>query len=341
MNLLGLICGLSLFLFGMEIMGNSLKNSAGERLSLVLERFTSSGFRGFLLGLSTTAVIQSSSAVTVMVVGFVNSGAMLLSAAITVIIGANVGTVFTTWLTALNGVSSDGSALRIFQYLKPDFWMPILALVGIILLTFSKKQGVRDTATVFLGFSVLMVGMSLMSSAVAPLKDNESFVNILTVFKNPIMGVLAGTVLTVIVQSSSASIGILQALSTTGAINFSMAIPIILGQNIGTCVTAMLSSVGANKNGKRAAFVHLYFNLFGVVIWLSLYYLVAYLLGTFGVFDVFSAAESSSIDMWGIAIVHTLFNVLNAIAFAPFTRLLERLVRLTVRGNDEDGVVVE
>ena len=340
MDLLRLMCGLALFLFGMHIMGNALKKSAGERLSDLLERFTSSGFKGFSLGFATTALIQSSSAVTVMVVGFVNSGAMLLSRAVTVIMGANVGTVVTTWLTALNGVSDGSGALEIFGYLKPDFWMPILAFIGIILLTFSKNEKFSDIATVMLGFSVLMVGMDLMSEAVEPLKDDRSFISILTVFKNPIMGLLAGSVLTVVVQSSSASIGILQALSTTGAINFSMAIPIILGQNVGTCVTAMLSSVSANKNGKRAAFVHLYFNLFGAIIWLFAYYLVGWILGAFGVFDVFALAEGSSVTMWGIAVVHTLFNVLNVILFAPFTKLLEKLVRLTVREDDAESEVI-
>ncbi len=335
MNLLGLICGLALFLFGMELMGNALKKSAGKRLKRILGEFTSNKFKGFLLGFGVTAIIQSSSATTVMVVGFVNSGTMLLSQAITVIMGANVGTVATTWLTALNGISSEGSALGFFNYLKPDFWMPILALVGIIILIFSKKQRSRDVATILLGFAVLMVGMNLMSDAVAPLKDNESFINILTFFKNPVMGVLAGALLTMIVQSSSASIGILQALSTTGAINFAMAIPIILGQNIGTCITAMISSFGANKNGKRAAFVHLYFNVFGVILWLSAYYLIGWLLGVAGVFDVFGAAESASVNMWGIAIVHTVFNLLNVIAFFPLTRLFEKLVCFTVKGEDK------
>ena len=334
MDLLGLLCGLALFLFGMEQMGSALKKSAGSSLSRLLGEFTSSKLKGFFLGFGVTAIIQSSSATTVMAVGFVNSGAILLSQAIAVIMGANVGTVVTTWLTALNGISAQGSALSVFQYLKPDFWMPILAFAGIVILTFSKKERNRDIATVMLGFSVLMVGMNLMSYAVSPLKDNTDFINILTLFKNPFMGVLAGTALTVIVQSSSASIGILQALSNTGAINFSMAIPIILGQNIGTCVTAMISSLGANKNGKRAAFVHLYFNLFGVALWLPAYYLVGWLLGVFGIFDVFGRAEASVVNMWGIATVHTVFNVLNAIVFLPFTKLFERLARFTVRGDD-------
>ena len=334
MDLLGLLCGLALFLFGMEQMGNALKKSAGSSLSRVLEEFTSSKLKSFFLGFGVTAIIQSSSATTVMVVGFVNSGAMLLSQAIPVIMGANVGTVVTTWLMALNGISTAGSALSVFKYLKPDFWMPMLAFAGIVILTFSKRERNRDIATVMLGFSVLMVGMDLMSYAVSPLKDNADFVNILTLFKNPIMGVLAGTALTVIVQSSSASIGILQALSTTGAINFSMAIPIILGQNIGTCVTAMISSIGANKNGKRAAFVHLYFNAFGVVLWLSVYYLIGWLLGVAGIFDALGKAEESYVNMWGIATVHTVFNVLNVIVFLPITKLFERLVRFTVRGDD-------
>ena len=262
---------------------------------------------------------------------------MLLSQAVGVIMGANVGTAVTAWITALNGISGGSGALAFLNYLKPDFWMPLLAIFGVILIMASKKQRTKDIATILLGFAVLMVGMTLMSDAVSSLKDNESFTRILTVFSNPILGVLAGTLLTVIVQSSSASIGILQALSTTGAISFSMAIPIILGQNIGTCVTAMISSLGANKNGKRAAFVHLYFNVFGVIIWLSLYYLIAWLLGVCGVFNVLGAAEAASINMWGIAIVHTVFKILNVITFAPFTKFLEKLACLTVRGDDKAG----
>lgn len=337
MDVLGLICGLALFLFGMDLMGNALKRSAGKKLKRILGELTSNKLKGFLLGLGVTAIIQSSSATTVMVVGFVNSGTMLLSQAVGVIMGANVGTAVTAWITALNGISGGSGALAFLNYLKPDFWMPLLAIFGVILIMASKKQRTKDIATILLGFAVLMVGMTLMSDAVSSLKDNESFTRILTVFSNPILGVLAGTLLTVIVQSSSASIGILQALSTTGAISFSMAIPIILGQNIGTCVTAMISSLGANKNGKRAAFVHLYFNVFGVIIWLSLYYLIAWLLGVCGVFDALGAAEVASINMWGIAIVHTVFKVLNVITFAPFTKFLEKLACLTVRGDDKVG----
>lgn len=337
MDVLGLICGLALFLFGMDLMGNALKRSAGKRLKRILGELTSNKLKGFLLGLGVTAIIQSSSATTVMVVGFVNSGTMLLSQAVGVIMGANVGTAVTAWITALNGISGGSGALAFLNYLKPDFWMPLLAIFGVILIMASKKQRTKDIATILLGFAVLMVGMTLMSDAVSSLKDNESFTRILTVFSNPILGVLAGTLLTVIVQSSSASIGILQALSTTGAISFSMAIPIILGQNIGTCVTAMISSLGANKNGKRAAFVHLYFNVFGVIIWLSLYYLIAWLLGVCEVFNVLGAAEAASINMWGIAIVHTVFKILNVITFAPFTKFLEKLACLTVRGDDKVG----
>ena len=337
MDVLGLICGLALFLFGMDLMGNALKRSAGKKLKRILGELTSNKLKGFLLGLGVTAIIQSSSATTVMVVGFVNSGTMLLSQAVGVIMGANVGTAVTAWITALNGISGGSGALAFLNYLKPDFWMPLFAIFGVILIMASKKQRTKDIATILLGFAVLMVGMTLMSDAVSSLKDNESFTRILTVFSNPILGVLAGTLLTVIVQSSSASIGILQALSTTGAISFSMAIPIILGQNIGTCVTAMISSLGANKNGKRAAFVHLYFNVFGVIIWLSLYYLIAWLLGVCGVFDALGAAEAASINMWGIAIVHTVFKVLNVITFAPFTKFLEKLACLTVRGDDKVG----
>ncbi|MBO7303123.1 MAG: Na/Pi cotransporter family protein [Clostridia bacterium] len=330
MDVLGLVCGLALFLFGMNLMSDSLKKSVGDRLKEILASLTSGKLKGFFLGLGVTALIQSSSATTVMVVGFVSSGTMLLSQAVGVILGANVGTAVTAWITALNTIHGAG-ALNLLKYLKPDFWMPLVALFGVGLLMFSKKQRMKDVATILLGFSVLMVGMTLMSDAVSGLKHNEAFTSILTVFSNPILGVLAGAVLTAIVQSSSASVGILQALSTTGAVTFSEAIPIILGQNIGTCVTAMISSIGASKNGKRAAFIHLYFNVFGVVIWLSVYYLVAFLLGFAGAFDVFGKASTTAIDAWGIAAVHTAFKILCVLTFAPFTNALEKIAERTVR----------
>ena len=336
LDVLTLVCGLALFLYGMDAMGNALKKSAGRKLKTILGNLTSNRFKGLLLGLIVTAIIQSSSATTVMVVGFVNSGTMLLSQAVGVIMGANIGTAVTSWLTALNGIEG-GADLSWTQWLKPDAWMPILALIGICLIMFAKKSKMKDMGAILMGFAVLMVGMDLMSGAVSGLKGDPNFTKILTMFKNPLLGVLAGTVLTAAVQSSSASIGILQALSSTGAINFGMAIPIILGQNIGTCVTAMISAAGAGKNGKRTALVHLYFNIIGVAFWLGMYYLVGWILGTTGVFDVFTLAESSTINMWGIAATHTIFKFLAVGLLFPFSNLLVKLAEKTIKGDDKKG----
>ncbi len=336
-EILELVCGLALFLYGMDVMGNALKKSAGRKLKTILGNLTSSKLKGFLLGLGVTAIIQSSSATTVMVVGFVNSGTMLLSQAVSVIMGANVGTAVTAWLTALNSLGAEtANAIAFLDYLTPDFWMPILALIGIAFIMFSKKDKRKDLGTILLGFAVLMVGMSTMSGAVGGLKSDPEFHRILTVFDNPIVGVLAGTVLTAIVQSSSASIGILQALSVTDGLSFGMAIPIVLGQNIGTCVTAMLSSLGANKNGKRTAVVHLFFNIIGVAFWLSMYYLVGWILNMTGVIDIFTMAEAT-IDPFGIAIVHTVFKILAVGLMWPFTKLLEKLACAIVKGDDKKG----
>lgn len=337
LEVLSLVCGLALFLYGMDTMGDGLKKSAGKRLKTILGNLTSSKIRGFLLGLGVTAIIQSSSATTVMVVGFVTSGTMLLSQAISVIMGANLGTAVTAWLTALNGIDGGAEATEWLNYLKPDAWMPVLALIGICLIMFAKKDKQKHAGTVLMGFAVLMIGMSLMSDAVSGLKDNPEFTQILTLFGNPILGVLVGTVLTAIVQSSSASIGILQALSVTGAISYGTAIPIILGQNIGTCVTAMLSSVSANKNGKRTAIVHLLFNAIGVVFWLCMYYLIGWILQITGICDVFSLANGTTIDMFGIATVHTVFKLLAIALMWPFTKLLEKLAYLIIKGDDKKG----
>ena len=336
-DILSLVCGLALFLYGMDVMGTGLKKSAGRKLKTILGNLTSSKFKGFLLGLVVTAVIQSSSATTVMVVGFVTSGTMLLSQAISVILGANIGTAVTAWITALNGIEGGKEATAWLNYLKPDAWMPILALIGIGCIMFAKKDKHKDLGSILMGFAVLMVGMSLMSDAVGGLKGDPNFTQILTLFNNPILGVLAGIALTAIVQSSSASIGILQALSVTGAISYGMGIPIILGQNIGTCVTAMISSISANKNGKRTAVVHLLFNVIGVVFWLSMYYLVGWILNIAGVFDYFTIANGTPISMFGIAIVHTIFKILAVAAMWPFTKLLEKLACAIVRGDDKKG----
>ncbi|MBQ9084688.1 MAG: Na/Pi cotransporter family protein [Clostridia bacterium] len=328
-NVLSLLCGLALFLYGMDVMGDSLKKSAGSSLKAILGKMTSNPVSGFLLGLVVTAVIQSSSATTVMVVGFVNSGTMTLLQAVGVIIGANVGTAVTAWLTALNGLGEmDSATAGILSALKPDSWMPILAVIGICLVMFSKRGKKKDVGAILLGFAVLMVGMSMMSDAVSSLKDNDDFKNILLMFENPILGVLAGLVLTAIVQSSSASVGILQSLTVTGAITYGAAIPIVMGQNIGTCVTAMLSSIGANKNGKRAALVHLYFNIIGVVLVLALYYLLDAIIG-FGL-------NKLPIDMWGVALVHTVFKLICVALIAPFYKLLAKLAVLTIKDSKDD-----
>ena len=328
-EILSLLCGLSLFLYGMELMGDALKKSAGNNLKSILGKMTTNPVKGFLLGLLVTAVIQSSSATTVMVVGFVNSGTMTLLQSVGVIMGANVGTAVTAWLTALSGIGGDSAeaALGIIQWLKPDAWMPILAVIGICLVMFSKRGKKKDTGVILLGFAILMVGMAMMSDSVAPLKNDEGFKSILTMFENPILGVLAGLVLTAVVQSSSASVGILQSLTATGAITFGAAIPIVMGQNIGTCVTAMLSSVGANKNGKRAALIHLYFNIIGVVVVLGLFYLI----------DAFVnfAFVSTYIDMWGVALVHTVFKIICVAILGPFYKLFEKLAVLTIKDGKE------
>ncbi len=337
-DILSLVCGLALFLYGMDVMGNALKKSAGRKLKTILGNLTSSKLKGFLLGLGVTAIIQSSSATTVMVVGFVNSGTMLLSQAISVILGANLGTAVTAWLTALNSLGNTDAvaAVSFLEYFTPDFWMPILALIGVALIMFTKKERKKDAGTILLGFAVLMVGMSTMSSAVSGLKNDPEFHKILTIFTNPIIGVIAGAILTAIVQSSSASIGILQALSVTGGISYGMAVPIVLGQNIGTCVTAMLSALGANKNGKRTAVAHLFFNVIGVTFWLSMYYLVGWILNIAGVINIFDIA-TAAINPFGIAIIHTCFKILAIILMWPFTKLLEKLACSLVKGDDKKG----
>ena len=325
---LPLICGLALFLYGMDLMGDSLKKSAGSKLKEILGKMTSSPVRGFLFGLIVTAIIQSSSATTVMVVGFVNSGTMTLLQSVGVIMGANVGTAVTAWLTGLSGI---GDALSL---LKPDTWIPLVAIAAVCMLMFVKRGRKRDVAFILMGFAILMVGMDMMSGAVSGLRDNETFTSILTMFTNPLLGILAGLVLTAIVQSSSASVGILQALTVTGAISFGSAIPIIMGQNIGTCVTAMISSINANKNGKRAALIHLYFNIIGVVVVLSLFYILNAIF-PFKMGDTLFV--DATIDMWGVALVHTIFKIISVILIAPFYRQLEKLACLTIRDKENEN----
>lgn len=324
-NVLSLIGGLSLFLFGMNFMGDALEKRAGGSLQTVLSRITSSKWKGLILGIAVTAVIQSSSATTVMVVGFVNSGIMVLSQAINVIMGANIGTTVTSWLLSLTGIESDNIFVSL---LKPSSFTPVLALIGIILYMFLKNSRKKDIGQILLGFSVLMFGMEAMSDAVKPLKDIPEFQNILLMFSNPILGVAAGAVLTAIIQSSSASVGILQALCSTGQITFGTAIPIIMGQNIGTCATALISSIGANKAAKRSAVVHLCFNIGGTVIWLSIFEFI----NMFVHFDFMG----DKIGVMGIAVVHTLFNVLCTLTFIPLTKQLEKLACIIVKNDKKN-----
>ena len=332
---LPLLCGLALFLFGMDLMGDSLKKSAGSSLKQILGKMTSNPIKGFLLGLGVTMVIQSSSATTVMVVGFVNSGTMTLLQATGVIMGANVGTAITAWILSLSslGGSAEG-VVDALALLKPDTWVPILAIIATLLIMSVKRGRKRDIGFILIGFVILMTGMDMMSGAVSGLKHNPEFVSILTMFKNPLLGLAAGAILTAIVQSSSASVGILQALTVTGGITFGAAIPIILGQNIGTCITAIISSMGATKNGKRAALIHLYFNVIGVAIVLSGFYLINWLVGGFKI-DGWLFTDLT-IDMWGVAIVHTAFKILAVAIISPFYKQLERLARLSIKDSEEE-----
>lgn len=324
--------GLALFLYGMHVMGDGLEKQAGGKLKTILEKLTANPVKGFLLGAAVTAVIQSSSATTVMVVGFVNAGIMKLSQAIGIIMGANVGTTITSWILSLTGLQGDSFWI---QLQKPTSFSPIIAFFGIILIMFSKKEGKKDLGSTLVGFAVLMFGMEQMSSAVEPLADVPEFTSILLLFSNPLLGVLCGAILTAVIQSSSASVGILQALSATGSVTYSSAIPIILGQNIGTCVTALISSIGANKNARRAAVVHLYFNLIGTGLFLAVFYLLNGFLH-FSFYD-------QSIDRLGIAVVHTCFNLLSTLTLLPFTKLLEKLAYLTIRdtANDENFQILD
>lgn len=336
--ILPLICGITLFLYGMDVMGDALKKSAGRKLKTILGNLTSNKFKGFLLGLGVTAVIQSSSATTVMVVGFVSSGTMLLSQAIGVIFGANVGTAVTAWLTAVNSIQGGSDATAWANWLKPDAWMPILALIGIGLIMFSKSGKKKDVGSILMGFAVLMVGMTLMSDAVSGLKDSETFKNLLTMFSNPFLGIIAGTALTAVVQSSSAAIGILQALAIgTGNLSFACAMPIIMGLNIGASMPVMISSLGANKNGKRTAFVYLYFNVFGVVLWMLFYYVIGAIMNAAGALNLFSYMDTTMINAWGIAIMHTVFKIFSVLVLFPFTKYIEKLSCATVRGSDKKG----
>lgn len=313
-DVLTLIGGLSLFLFGMNIMGQALERKAGNKLKDLLAKMTNSKFKGFLTGLVITAVIQSSSATTVMVVGFVNSGLMTLRQAINVIMGANIGTTITSWILSLGDI--EGSSVLI-TLLKPTSFTPILALVGIIFYMFLKDDSKKDIGSILLGFATLMFGMDTMSNAVSGLANVPGFSNLFILFTNPLLGVLVGALLTAIIQSSSASVGILQALSSTGQVTYGAAVPIIMGQNIGTCVTCLLSSIGTNKNARRAAVVHLLFNTIGTVVILTLFCIIK----TF----VYIPLLSEQASMFGIALTHSIFNVLCVMILLPMSALLEKL----------------
>ena len=322
-DILNLLGGIALFLFGMHTLSAALEKLAGGKLEHWLEKATSRPIKGVVLGAIITAVIQSSAATTVMIIGFVNSGLMKLSQAIGVIMGANIGTTATSWLLSLQSI--DGSeGFSVLNLLKPTTFTPILAVIGVILIMFTKSDRKKTIGTILAGFAVLMFGMNAMSSATAGLEQNETFCNILMMFSNPILGVIAGAVLTAVLQSSSASIGILQSIAiSTGKVTYAIALPLLLGQNIGSCVTALISSIGANKPAKRVAVVHLYFNVIGTVLFLSVFYLInAFIELPF---------MQDSLNAVGIAVIHTGFNVLTTALFLPFTKQLERLACLTVR----------
>lgn len=324
-NVLTMLGGLALFLYGMHNMGEGLGKVSGGRLERILEKLTSNPFKAVALGAAVTAVIQSSSATTVMVVGFVNSGIMKLSQAIGIIMGANIGTTITSWILSLSGIESSNFFMKL---LKPSSFAPILALIGVALVMFSKKEKKKDVGMILVGFGILMVGMDTMSAAVKPLADVPAFTNLFVMFTNPILGMIVGAVLTAIIQSSSASVGILQALCVTGSVSYGAALPIIMGQNIGTCITAMLSSVGANKNAKRAALVHLYFNLIGTTVFMLGFYAI----NTFIHFSFLSDAANAA----GIAVIHTVFNVVATLFLLPFTKGLEKLAYLTIHEDEAE-----
>ena len=324
LNIFTLLGGLALFLFGMSTMSNGLEKTAGGKLEKILRKMTDKPIKALILGAGITATIQSSSAVTVMLVGLVNSGIMQLGQAIGVIMGSNIGTTVTAWLLSLAGIESDNIFVSL---LKPSSFSPIVAFIGILLIMVAKKQKLKDIGSICMGFAVLMFGMEFMSDSMSPLAEMEEFRNLMVMFNNPLLGLAVGVIMTAIIQSSSATVGILQALSLTGALSYNMAIPIIMGQNIGTCITAVISSIGVSKNAKRVSVVHIYFNLIGTAILLSAFY------GANAVFDF--AFADSSIDPAGIAIVHSIFNIVTTVVLFPFSKQLEKLAVKTVKDKNE------
>ena len=323
-NWLSFLGGIAMFLYGMHVMGAGLSSTSGGKMESFLEKFTNNPIKAVLLGAGVTAVIQSSSATTVMVVGFVNSGIMKLEQAVGVIMGANVGTTATSWILSLSGVSGENLFMKMLQ---PASFAPAVAFAGVILVTFIKKEKQNNIGQILFGFGLLMIGMEFMSGAVAPLADSPEFAHFLTMFSNPILGILAGVAFTAAVQSSSASVGILQALILTGSVNFSSVLPIIMGQNIGTCVTALISSAGTTKNAKRAACIHLYFNVIGTVLFVAVFY-------TINAFRPFEFLDQPATTV-GIAIFHTIFNLLTTAVLLPNRKLLLKLAYATVRGGEE------
>ena len=327
MNILGLIGGIALFLYGMHVMGGGLEKLGGGKLEKILERLTSNPIKGVLLGAAVTAAIQSSAATTVMVVGFVNSGIMQLSRSIGIIMGANIGTTATAWLLSLSAIEGSGFFINL---IKPDNFTPILAIIGAVLIMFTKRSKYKNIGSILIGFAVLMFGMEMMKDAVSGLSESETFADILIMFSNPVLGVIAGAVMTAVMQSSSASVGVLQALSATGSVTFGSALPIIMGQNIGSCVTTLISCIGTSKNAKRAAVIHLYFNVIGTILFLVIFYAL-------NAFIKFKFVNGS-VNAFSIAMVHTIFNLANTALMLPFTGLLEKLARMTVKDGEKTDI---
>lgn len=325
-TILNLIGGLALFLYGMDLMGDGLKKLAGGKLESILAKLTSTRWKGFLLGFAVTAIIQSSSATTVMLVGFVNSGIMNLGQTISTIMGANIGTTVTAWLLSTADIQGTATLIKLF---KPESFTPILALVGLLMIMTAKNDKRRNTGTILIGFAILMFGMDMMSGAVEGLRDNETFTNLLTMFSNPIMGILVGTIFTAIIQSSSASVGVLQALSLSCVIPYSTAIPVILGQNIGTTITPIISAISGNRDAKRVAVTCLYIKMIGVIVVCGIFYALDAVIG----FD-FMTQRASAID---IAVIHTLFNVISTVILIPFCNLIEKLAIKTIKGKKEEA----
>lgn len=329
-GVLSLIGGLAIFLYGMDLLGEGLTGASGGKLEKILEKLTSSPVKAVLLGAGVTAVIQSSSATTVMVVGFVNSGIMKLSQAVGVIMGANIGTTITSWILSLTGIESSNIFISL---LKPTSFSPVLAAVGIVFLMFLKKDSLKNPGKIMIGFALLMYGMDAMSSSVAPLAEVPQFASILTAFSNPVLGMLAGMLFTAVIQSSSASVGILQALCSTGILSYATALPIIMGQNIGTCVTALLSSIGAAKNGKRAAIIHLYFNVIGTVTFMIVFYALNAVIH-------FSFLNLTAQE-FGIAVIHTAFNIITTAYLLPLRKVLEKLAYATIKLDDNEKRIMD